>query len=1214
MGFYGNISNAGKTQISFDRIYANRKQMEKFCSSDNVFIGRKILIEYDDNTYPRRQGYIKPEDVNKDGLVQLYLDTELINPYREAEAILDLGIDKNITGYGFKEYDIVMVHYEDYYYYYVCEKFDEEGIAQFSLVKAGSEKQTDYTINYLIDKQWATNNGIIFTNNGWDSTIWEKAFIDNEFKYINIADLNSKVPRFDIRPYAPSEVPKAPDYDEIGTNLDYYLNQQATWGFRVKPAEEGGLSDVKTTIDGKQCDADIYFNAQALENNDEDIKIRTLAPTNMENIIELENAQSGNTYYINDNSNTKTKQNDIKQLKIHLPGIGDAVAKLWDLMYSEYDEEGKLKENRNTYIGWEESEENPPARMVYLDESGYEYTFNPDNTKSVAGCINSIHDLMGRIIDTKETTLSGANAEHIYYGKYGESDRKGFYIKSRKCTYTPLAPEDFNEYIKEKKYFDLTQYTPGVYHIISKGNYYVENDSKPIENTIHYLLSPKPVHLNTWIQDKDTEIKVGIPSYHYYKDNDSNYIKDAGELPNPDISYVTITSNQETKTELGKARTLIFKPVGREEIENENGQITYNGYIYFKVKDYDENGNPLTYDDAAQELKEGDELIEDALYYYVNGYYFEFVTVEGENDENEAKAGLINPENNTPYNSNNLPSAKNKINFIPFIENTYYYLDQNRNYILLKSLDDVEIDVVYYSLNVVPETGELKINPDDEESIETIYTHYYLADTYYYKQNANDYFFGIEKEMISEVKYFIIEEEQAVPQDIVFYKPNTYYYEKKTSDDKTVQVLDQDTTMKTFETELPNGETILFKKDGEDKYVYFQKRKAYVISDLSGNLSKGSIWNSGSDVPETIKLGKLYEGEDVDEDGNEVEAGSITLQEKAERMYEWKELTDFARELNTIHGLILKVNQYFKFDDTLTRDRDTIQGCLNNLNDLINDFATLIPGEITIVDEYGRLASARYETDNWIDLQVDNDVIDHKITITHSDPAPLQDPLEKNDLTLFFGDSFTVSEWAFDDKGHKTDSITHEIKIPNWNLEDAEHNNADIITNLSFTPTSGKLKTTRKNIVDLVLTNYELGNNSSNIVDTDTIGQAFGKTQNKINEIAAWISDEDTGAAKMKADINIINEKLTDEKITKWDQAEQNVQSDWLVEDESADNFIKNKPDLTNLVKTDTQFNYTFGDITTQMTIEGLLNYIASLEARIYNLENPIEEEVPPVE
>ena len=50
MSFYGNISNAGKTQMSFDRVYPNRKIMEENASTDGVFVGRFVLIEYDDNT------------------------------------------------------------------------------------------------------------------------------------------------------------------------------------------------------------------------------------------------------------------------------------------------------------------------------------------------------------------------------------------------------------------------------------------------------------------------------------------------------------------------------------------------------------------------------------------------------------------------------------------------------------------------------------------------------------------------------------------------------------------------------------------------------------------------------------------------------------------------------------------------------------------------------------------------------------------------------------------------------------------------------------------------------------------------------------------------------------------------------------------------------------------------------------------------------------
>lgn len=1096
MGFYGNISNAGKTQISFDRIYANRRQMEEFCSSDNIFIGRKILIEYDDNTYPRRQGYIKSEDINKDGLVQLYLDTELINPYREAKS------DKEV-GYGFKEYDIVMVHYEDYYYYYVCEKFDKEGIAQFSLVKADSEKQTDYTINFLIDREWAKNNGIDFAN-GWDSTVWEKIFINDEFKYVNIAELNSKLPKFDIRPYAPSEKPKVPKFDEIGTNLDYYINEQATWGFRVKPAEKGGLSDVKTIIDGEQCDADIYFNAQALKTDNDSVKTRTLAPKNMENIIDLEEAASGNTYYLKDgNTETSKELADIKELKINLPGIGDVVARLWDLLYGEYDNNG-IKEERNLDIEWDSKN---GARMFELADDGYK--FNQNNGKSVAGCINSIHDLMGMIIVSDVNDVEIADTDKIYYGNLVEKNEKGYYIKEKTYEYDPIEDEkELEDYIKSIEPVELTQFEANKYYTKNNNGYALVTTSQYKEGTNYYTLG---------IEDIDLDGTYAPDKYFYLDGPTLNYVKDLEELPNENIQYYDI--------EFTPLENKFYHP--GPHIENEDG--TFTGLFY------------------EDEVNERIEIIdgEDDPVFNPDGKYFigKNYTFEEKYDKSQNKVIVYEF------------AEKEYIELVEFKYdendkvNNYYSIDENGNYICLTNINDIDDSIEYGKITLIEKKK------------------FYEPNLYYYK-SGNDFIFS--KDKFDENASYVILTDTDEPIKNTFYEPNKYYYKDK--DNFAIDKLD------TNENMTPDRE-------------YFLKYFAYIYEDTRGVLDEGAEWNGNvKKIPEEITLAKRTE------------------------KYEWKKLEGFARTLNTIHGLIIKINNLLKLDDYKTRDNRTVQGCINVLNDIINTFATLIPGQIAIVDEYGRLASAPYETDKWINLQVDDDVIDHKITVTHSDPVPLQNPLEKKDLTLSFGDLFTIPEWAFDDKGHKTDSITHEIKIPEWNLEDVEHNNADIITNLSFTPTSGKLKTTRKNIVDLVLTNYELGNNNSNIVDTDTIGQAFGKTQNKINEIAAWISDEDAGAAKMKADINIINEKLTDEKITKWDQAEQNVQSDWLVEDESADNFIKNKPDLTNLVKTDTQFNYTFGDVTIQMTIEGLLNYIASLEARIYNLENPIEEEVPPVE
>jgi hypothetical protein len=58
MSFYGNISNAGKSNLTFDKIYSSRKQMEANIKTDGVFVNRFVLIEYDDNTFSRKRGYL----------------------------------------------------------------------------------------------------------------------------------------------------------------------------------------------------------------------------------------------------------------------------------------------------------------------------------------------------------------------------------------------------------------------------------------------------------------------------------------------------------------------------------------------------------------------------------------------------------------------------------------------------------------------------------------------------------------------------------------------------------------------------------------------------------------------------------------------------------------------------------------------------------------------------------------------------------------------------------------------------------------------------------------------------------------------------------------------------------------------------------------------------------------------------------------------------
>jgi len=47
-GFYGNISASNRTAFTFDRVYKTRTMMDSQCATDGVFIGRYVLIEYDE--------------------------------------------------------------------------------------------------------------------------------------------------------------------------------------------------------------------------------------------------------------------------------------------------------------------------------------------------------------------------------------------------------------------------------------------------------------------------------------------------------------------------------------------------------------------------------------------------------------------------------------------------------------------------------------------------------------------------------------------------------------------------------------------------------------------------------------------------------------------------------------------------------------------------------------------------------------------------------------------------------------------------------------------------------------------------------------------------------------------------------------------------------------------------------------------------------------
>jgi len=306
------------------------------------------------------------------------------------------------------------------------------------------ESSSNYTINYNIDtKHYGEGRG-------YDSTVWQKTYIDNIEKYIMIAELNTVVPTFEVSADAPTMNPITPHFDAGSTDVYYKLHYQPQWGFRVKGTDintianivsEGKLTEetinIKTdsSIDKESYPSDynirykwseydpktgvgtnteieypaaIYYNKAGLEP-----AVRTYYEGHEDEISILPTGLSGNKYNNHDGTNSTSEQVDIQELKILLPAIGNMVSDAWDIVYG-YDPNNENKRYRD--IAWKDAydiEHDDKNHNAQDDTIGG----RTRDLETLAGCINTVHDLIGMIVtETKPKELSEEeyNKKYIY--------------------------------------------------------------------------------------------------------------------------------------------------------------------------------------------------------------------------------------------------------------------------------------------------------------------------------------------------------------------------------------------------------------------------------------------------------------------------------------------------------------------------------------------------------------------------------------------------------------------------------------------------------------------------------------------------------------------------------------------------------------------------------------------------------------------------------
>lgn len=260
MGFYGNITNTSRTQFQFDKIYASRAEMDQMASSDGIYAGRYVLVNYEQNAWDYYLNAYKAinDDYPGDNSNQQFrffasYGTEQLTRFKWVGTAYEADPDKNVVYEGQTiaippdgMHNIVNPESAVWEFWkvngYVEVEEVNEAVPDPELTQ--EEDPTVVTVKYACFTQYQDPFSVNYnedmdiygTSRGYDSTVWQKTYQGGEDKYVMVAELNTIVPTFDIEADAPKMVPLTPHFDADSTNVYYKLHWSPTWGLRVRAA------------------------------------------------------------------------------------------------------------------------------------------------------------------------------------------------------------------------------------------------------------------------------------------------------------------------------------------------------------------------------------------------------------------------------------------------------------------------------------------------------------------------------------------------------------------------------------------------------------------------------------------------------------------------------------------------------------------------------------------------------------------------------------------------------------------------------------------------------------------------------------------------------------------------------------------------------------------------------------------------------------------
>lgn len=1116
MGFYGNITNTSRTQFQFDKIYPSRAEMDAGTYTDGIYAGRYVLVEYDSNVHQSSfyRVWIKDDQMysssNFEDKTKIYVgsEKEKENRYLPPKTIVYTENDNNV-----------------FIYYKVNEDATSGELLTSKYYKQiTSNDQPNYTQNYTIDTE---RYG---AGRGYDSTVWQKAYIDNTEKYIMIAELNSVVPTFDVSADAPTVEPITPHFDTQSTDLYYKLHWQPTWGMRIAKA---GTVDKDKTIDETEypSDQNVKYTKVTYNKDKDEIKSDTVEykgaiyynkdgfgsvnhiyKKDLDDQISVKpTGKSGMKYNQHGGKIELTSQPDIQEISIMLPSLGNTLCDIWDKVYGY--NSTKVKNNRYRDIEWKDA--NPEKQeedetLIYKKFTGEAVPPKDENYKgnealggmtrnseTLAGCINMAHDLMGMIITTDTPNLNETEYQKhlIYY--------------------------------KNKKYYRIYKYPK--YKVIDN-----------IDNATEVYLVDEELENDEWKVRKYNK-KASVPDGKKLaiKDTTDSFgyklveIEDfAGNLNTINGLIVSIrnilesdnSETRNTKTVQGTINVLndiidCFNDLipGEFLICNNDGKVNSAGWTTSQAIKYDNLG-----DGSSTEESEGE-----------NQWINLSINADANKEKITLKHQLAHSRTNTITNSNknNTQYGENSTSFNKTDEITNKELFSGIN-------NDNKIDTLKLYTPIVDNAGH--VVGKNTETVTLPYGYKYLETN----NEANsitgkDLYTDLdEKENILATKSFPKNNTTAQAgntQDKITINTGNKWIQTKIEEPISNDLITNDTITIAHEvhnivkTELGTNNNGEVDENGNDKVSKDSKDNivAYDVEvDAAGHVTKNQ--KHTYTLPygfKTIKTNGRATNNNVEEiiKQNNVVADNTQDELTIDSGNEWIKITTNASTdtITISHDAKTTSNDGKNEDVSLSKEDDKASFSIPvDTYDNTNHYSGRVTTNYILPNNYGKIeadntttnperpiseASSSHDTlsltgDDWIGTSVSKDVVsfNHKVPQENG----LTTTIDSITKTPALGGSFSVPKVSYDKNGHIYNDTSYDITLPSLELSGTKENtDNNVMTNFTYTKNGTVMTATFGKIGDLALTGYSTPTSiTKDISDLDNLNTGLGKLRYYINK------------------------------------------------------------------------------------------------------------------